>query len=296
LPLVAVVTILQVRGECRAEAFTRGDVNQSGRIDITDAVLILEKLFRGGQGVSCDDSADADDDGALTVSDPIWLLGGLFRGGPSPAAPFPGCGDDPTEDALSCDAFEACLFAFEYYGKELSGDAVIFVLDISSPLGTHGDFSKFKGEIQGVVESMPDGVRFAMVFFAAFLIRFPSTDQPAVASDETRASAAALLRQISSGSGTCGDKALLRSVDFARLTGARRNLILYASNGGGTCMGLDEAVYLDRSLEEVTLANSGLARIHTFGILLSNEVERDFLVRLAERNGGTFTVVSEETR
>jgi len=293
LSLVAVVTILQVRGECRAEAFTRGDVNQSGRIEITDAVLVLEELFRGGGTISCDDSADADDDGALTVADPISLLIGLFRGGPPPAAPFPGCGEDPTEDDLSCATFEACRFTFEYYGRELSADAVIFVVDKSPPLGPHAEFQRIKSEIRRIVETMPDGMRFGMVFFDANLAVFPGTPEPAVASDATRASAAAWLR-IVGGSGTCSGKGVQWAIAMARLTGARRNLILYASDGGGTCTGGDEASYLQNVLDEAKLANSGLARIHTFGALVSNEVGKSFLTRLAEQNGGVFTLVSEQ--
>lgn len=295
MPLVAVVTILHVRGVCRAEAFTRGDVNQSGRIEITDAVLVLEKLFRGGGTISCDDSADADDDGALTVADPISLLIGLFRGGPPPAAPFPGCGEDPTEDDLSCAVFEACRFTFEFYARELSADAVIFVVDKSPLLGHHAEFQRIKSEIKRIVESMPYGVRFGMVFFDANVFAFPGTPEPAVASEATRASAAAWLQEILGGSGTCSGKALQRAIAMARLTGARRNLILYASDGGGTCMGsADEPDYLQNALDEAKLANSGLARIHTFGALVSNEVGKSFLTRLAEQNGGVFTLVSEQ--
>ena len=292
VPLVAVVAILHAGGVCRAEAFTRGDVDQSGRIEITDAVLVLEKLFRGGGAISCDDSADADDDGALTVADPISLLIGLFRGGPPPAAPFPDCGEDPTQDDLSCAVFEACRFTFEYYGRKLSADAVIFVVDRSPPLGENAEFQRIKGEIKGIVESMPDGVRFGMVFFDANVIAFPGTLEPAVASDATRASAAAWLRVLG-GSGTCSGKAIQRAIATSRLTGARRNLILYASDGGGTCTGADEGSYLQDVLDEAKLANSGLARIHTFGMLVSGELKRSFLTRLAEQNGGVFTLVSE---
>ncbi len=46
----------------------------------------------------------------IDISDAINLLSYLFASGPAPAAPFPGCGGDPTStDALDCqDASGAC--------------------------------------------------------------------------------------------------------------------------------------------------------------------------------------------
>ncbi|MGH9361879.1 MAG: dockerin type I domain-containing protein, partial [Thermoanaerobaculia bacterium] len=63
----------------------RGDVDHSGRIDITDAIAILIRLFLGGR-VSCPPAADVNQDGATDVSDALFLLGYLFLGGPAPAA------------------------------------------------------------------------------------------------------------------------------------------------------------------------------------------------------------------
>src|SRR5688572_25708943 len=92
------VMLPAIESTLAADPFTRGDVDQSGRIAIVDAVRILEKLFQGGDAISCEDAADVDDDGSLTVTDPISLLEMLFRGRLPPQAPFPGCGEDPTED------------------------------------------------------------------------------------------------------------------------------------------------------------------------------------------------------
>ena len=83
-------------------AFTRGDVDESGAVDLSDAISILRFLFQGGE-ISCDDAADANDDGGIDVTDPIFLLEHLFRGGsalPAPGGSLPG--RDPTEDELDC--------------------------------------------------------------------------------------------------------------------------------------------------------------------------------------------------
>jgi hypothetical protein len=94
--------------ECEETSFRRGDADGSGGLDITDPVFLLGHLFRGLAGPPCEMSADADDDGALGVTDAIRILGFLFRRGEPPPGPFPGCGVDPTPDALGCSVYEGC--------------------------------------------------------------------------------------------------------------------------------------------------------------------------------------------
>jgi hypothetical protein len=73
-----------------------GDFNQDGRLNITDASLLLRGLFRGSTvSVPCDGSGvvdggnrtllDLDGDGSVTLSDGIYLLNYLFASGPPPA-------------------------------------------------------------------------------------------------------------------------------------------------------------------------------------------------------------------
>ena len=82
--------------------FIRGEVNEDGSFDISDPILILIFLFRGGVLLPCPDAADANDDGSIDITDSIFLLGGLFLGGPAPPSPFPKAGQDPTADRLFC--------------------------------------------------------------------------------------------------------------------------------------------------------------------------------------------------
>ncbi len=63
-----------------------GDVDQNGRLDITDPVLILSYLFRGGWQPRRR-LADANGDGSIDLSDCIALLRHLFDGKPLPASP-----------------------------------------------------------------------------------------------------------------------------------------------------------------------------------------------------------------
>jgi hypothetical protein len=82
--------------------FIRGDVDGSGRLELTDAILTLRRLFLDGEALSCEDAADSDDGGTLDIADPVRVLVRLFLGGEILPPPGPeSCGEDPTQDALA---------------------------------------------------------------------------------------------------------------------------------------------------------------------------------------------------
>lgn len=111
--------------------FIRGDANQNGRLDVTDATLIIDFLFGGGSlasgeatrtscpivmnvdGSSNDGTPGVEDERDINVTDVIALLNYQFRvlpGAPPPAAPFPECGrpaEAPAE-GFACTAFSRC--------------------------------------------------------------------------------------------------------------------------------------------------------------------------------------------
>ncbi|MCA8961393.1 MAG: hypothetical protein KDC38_12805 [Planctomycetes bacterium] len=87
--------------------FVRGDANQDGTIDVADAVTELGALFLG-ETTSCWSALDANDDGSANVADVVALLAYAFDGASNPPSPFPGCGDDPSDDPLTCSAFAGC--------------------------------------------------------------------------------------------------------------------------------------------------------------------------------------------
>jgi len=83
--------------------FKRGDANQDSRVDIADAVYLLDYLFKGGEKPACLDAADSNDDGGIDLSDPVYLLAYLFKNNSlSPPEPFLTIGPDPTQDSLNC--------------------------------------------------------------------------------------------------------------------------------------------------------------------------------------------------
>jgi hypothetical protein len=83
--------------------FRRGDFDDNAKIDLADALEILQRLFLGGGAPRCLDAADTDDNGTIDLGDAIFLLHALFLG--SETLPYPGGGvpgPDPTPDQLDC--------------------------------------------------------------------------------------------------------------------------------------------------------------------------------------------------
>ena len=95
-------------GDVLGCGFLRGDADSSGAVNITDGVFVLLALFQGGPATKCPDAADVNDDGKVDISDPVRLLGFLFLGSERPPDPFTGCGVDSTGDELDCKTFSNC--------------------------------------------------------------------------------------------------------------------------------------------------------------------------------------------
>ncbi len=93
--------------------FHRGDGDDNGEVQLTDAIRILAFLFQGGPAPVCMDAADADNNNEVQLTDAIRILAFLFQGGPPPATPGPDtepCGPDPEDpnDPLDCAEYNSC--------------------------------------------------------------------------------------------------------------------------------------------------------------------------------------------
>lgn len=99
-------------GETQDSAnFVRGDADGNARVNITDAVLILQVAFGTRDArYDCPDALDTDDNGRVTIGDALPVLSWLFAAGEPLPSPFAECGIDPTADELSCpEAAPACV-------------------------------------------------------------------------------------------------------------------------------------------------------------------------------------------
>lgn len=84
--------------------FSRGDANQDGHVDISDALFVLAAGFiPGSPQPICPDAADADDNGEIEPAvDGFVLLQSFFVPGTPPLPSPANCGPDLTPDALVC--------------------------------------------------------------------------------------------------------------------------------------------------------------------------------------------------
>ncbi|MBI4601038.1 MAG: CotH kinase family protein, partial [Planctomycetes bacterium] len=82
-------------------SFVRGDANGDASVDLSDAVRIVLHLF-AGKAADCEDALDVDDNELLNVTDAVGLLNYLFKSGAAPRAPFPAEGTDPSGTGLGC--------------------------------------------------------------------------------------------------------------------------------------------------------------------------------------------------
>ena len=105
-------TVVHGRLDVPFVAFRRGDVNDSGALEVTDAINFLTWMFLGGTAPACMDAADADNNGRLGLSDAINVLVFLFGGDapPGPATVGGGCEADPEgdDDGLLCESYTNC--------------------------------------------------------------------------------------------------------------------------------------------------------------------------------------------
>ncbi|MEM7261899.1 MAG: hypothetical protein AAF488_07885 [Planctomycetota bacterium] len=83
--------------------FLRGDTSGDGKVDLADAVLLLEELLAQSATSQCAHARDVDDTGAVDLADPIRLLAFLFAGGEILPPPYPYAGVDPSPNSVDCD-------------------------------------------------------------------------------------------------------------------------------------------------------------------------------------------------
>jgi endonuclease/exonuclease/phosphatase family metal-dependent hydrolase len=84
------------------DLFVRGDADGNRAIDDADALAILFHAA-GEAPLPCPDAGDADDDGRIVITDAVFLLNRLHLLGPPPPPPGPRLpGPDETADSLPC--------------------------------------------------------------------------------------------------------------------------------------------------------------------------------------------------
>ena len=275
-----------------AESFVRGDVDASGQLEVTDAIRVLGLLFLGApETVHCQKAADADDSGRLDVSDVIRILTYLFQRGPVPPGPFPFCGEDPTEDELGCVEYGTCVPVHDVFGIQIAAEGVFFVIDASGTQAATGALALAKQETEKVILAFPEKIQLGVFFFDSGLTKFPSSGVPAEANPGIKDSVVAWIHSNGPGSGSCPLSALASALRMAAQASVRRKVILYMTDGGGTCVGGDEGLYLQDTLKAVAAQNWQHVRIYSLQMGAAGPTSIKYLRDLAAQNGGEFHVI-----
>lgn len=69
--------------------FICGDPSNDGTINVSDAVFIINYIFKGGPAPVYPISADVNCDETINVSDGVYIISFIFKGGPEPCADCP---------------------------------------------------------------------------------------------------------------------------------------------------------------------------------------------------------------
>jgi Mg-chelatase subunit ChlD len=195
--------------------------------------------------------------------------------------PFDALGEEEDEE----DAPEVVSF----YSTSLEGDGFFYVVDCSGSMLDSGELQRAKAELNKNIAEFSSRVEFAIIFFGTDTVKFPSSGQPAEANEAMKQAARSFVNAQQRMRGSCPQTGLIAGLQVANRGKARRKVIVYLGDGGGTCGGGNEAQYLEKALSTVTAQNYQRVKINTIGVLEVSTVGESFLRRLAAANGGTYT-------
>jgi len=179
-----------------------------------------------------------------------------------------------------------------FYGTQLEGDGFFYVIDGSGTMRDRGELAIAKKEVIKNISEFSDRVQFGVVFFAHEIAKFPASGQPADASPGMKQSGINFVQSNQGSSGTCGQKAMAAILQMANQATSKRKVIVYLSDGGGTCdvnSAAEEAAYLQKQLALTTSQNYQRIQINTIGVLDLTPAGEAFMKQLASTNGGTYT-------
>jgi Mg-chelatase subunit ChlD len=195
-------------------------------------------------------------------------------------------------DAVGEKDDEISIEHVEFYGVTLEGDTFFYVIDRSTTMQDRGELPRAKQEVLENLNAFDANVEFGIIFFDAQVVTFPTSGRPATADPAMKQSAKMFVVGTPPGIGTCGLQALQAALRMASQAKSARKVIVYLSDGGGTCMGADEAAYLKKTLATVSAQNHQRARIHTIGVLDLSPLGEEFMKKLAAGNGGSYTRIT----
>jgi len=180
-----------------------------------------------------------------------------------------------------------------FYGQTLEADAFFYIIDRSNTMQDQGELPIAKREVIKNISEFSDKVQFGVFFFDKGLLKYPGGGQPAEANPAGKSSAISWVNGTAGGGGTCQMPALSAALQMASQATAKRKVIVYLSDGGGTCPGgAEEPAYLRQTVASTSAQNWQRVQINTIGVLQMGQLQEKFMKDLASSNGGTYTRIT----
>jgi hypothetical protein len=198
-------------------------VDSDGDLSLTDAVSILGYLFlgEGGEDV-CEDAADTNDSGRVDLADAVFLLVHLFAGGASAPEPAEACGEDPTDDSLDCATY-ACPSSARTLVD--GAEAVVLVIDRSERMtGEPLNVAKRQAAAFIWAHCLAGGGRRRVLRPAVLTLR--ATGTYLGARKEEKESLVRSIAEAEPGNGSCPQVGLLAALTSFAQSQARRRKVL----------------------------------------------------------------------
>lgn len=194
--------------------------------------------------------------------------------------------DAVAEAADETDAPEIVTF----YGQIIEANCIVFCIDRSGSM-RDTELPVAKRELYRSISELSEFTELAVIFFSVKPSVWPATRVPQAATPWRKAEAKAFLATIQAEGNTCPIPALLEGLSVAQASQKDRKVLVYLSDGGGTCPSgshRSEAEYLEDTLRITAQRNHGEVAINTIGICSPPALNERFLQRLASENGGTY--------
>jgi Mg-chelatase subunit ChlD len=181
----------------------------------------------------------------------------------------------------------------QFYGQNLEGDGFFYVVDRSGSMQDSGELQRAKQEITRNLTEVSNKTEFAVVFFDLAIKKFPTSGRPVEASAGMKSAGISFINGVPGGRGSCMALGLREGLQFANLSSAKRKVMVYVGDGGGTCNGANESNYLQQMVAQITAANYQRVQINCIGVLMAGRaLQERYMKQLCASNGGTYRQIN----
>lgn len=177
-----------------------------------------------------------------------------------------------------------------FYGQNLEGDGFFYSIDASGSMRDSQELTKAKQEITRNVSEFSEKTEFGIVLFWSTITKYPTSGRPVAANAGSKQAAISWLAGQQGGTGSCMMEGLREALQMANMSAAKRKVVVYVGDGGGTCNGSNEQDYLRKMVSTITAQNYQRAQVNTIGVMMgtSRQMQESFMKQLSAANNGTY--------